>query len=840
MVSRYRVEGLLGQGGMGAVYRARQAQPDRAVALKLIRPGVGDDGLIRRFLLEAEVLGRLQHAAIAQIHEAGTTDAGLGAQPYFVMELIEGVPLTRYVRERGSGLRERLELFARICDGVQHAHQKGVIHRDLKPGNILVTSDGQPKILDFGVARATDSDVQAATVQTDVGQIIGTVPYMSPEQVSGDPAELDTRSDVYALGVILYELLTGRMPYDLARRLIHEAVRIIREEEPTRLSALDRSLRGDVETIALKALEKEKNRRYQSAGDVASDVRRFLADEPISARPASAAYQLSKFARRHKGLVGGAATALLLLVAGIIGTSLALTRALVAEAEAGRRADAEAAARRETAAALRTAEASRVETEQVADFQDGMLRGLDAREMGRGLVARMIDAVREAKAKAGAKGESLDAELAGLAQELGLANATNVAVRSLDETILARAEAAANERFAGSPVIRARLLQTIARILRELGLPERAVAPQESALSLRRAALGPGDRATLHSMSERAVLLQDLGKLEEAESLCRETLEARERLFGSEDPDVAESLTNLGGALIMRGRAREAEDCWRRALPLMRRAHGEEHPATVTALNNIGGLLQTLGRADEAEPFYREAVEKNEHVLGANHPLTLAALSNFGNILWERDRFEDAEPVQRGAYEGMRRTLGDDHPSTINALNNLGVTLHDLKRLDEARAMIAESLQRRRRVLGENHPQTLISQGSLGLVLQDLGDLDEAERVLTDVLERRRAVLSTFHPSTLQSMNNLSYLIRKKKDWARAEPLAVQCAQSSMKVARPGHPQTVRYLENLVDLYTEWDMADPGRGHDAKAAEWASRLDEARAAAGASKPAAGS
>ena len=335
-VGQYDIIDVLGEGGMGIVYRARQANPDRVIALKVIRPGMATAGLIRRFEYEAQVLGRLRHPCIAQIHEAGTAETDYGTQPYFAMELVEGRPLLDYAEAAGLGSRERLELLARVCDGVHHAHQKGVIHRDLKPGNILVEETGQPKILDFGVARVTDADIRTATMQTSTGQLLGTLPYMSPEQVAGDPAELDLRSDVYALGVIAYELLAGRLPYDLRDTTIAEAARVIRDVEPGRLSLIDRAFRGDVDTIVARALEKDRERRYQSARELGADIRRSLADEPIVARPTSAVYQLRRFARRNKALVGGVATAFVLLVAGIVGTTYGLVAAR-AERDVARR-----------------------------------------------------------------------------------------------------------------------------------------------------------------------------------------------------------------------------------------------------------------------------------------------------------------------------------------------------------------------------------------------------------------------------------------------------------------------------------------------------------------------
>lgn len=381
-IGRYHILRKIGEGGMGVVYEARQENPSRTVALKVIRPGLVSRNTLRRFQQEAHVLGQLHHPGIAHIYEAGTAPVEVPGgstvqQPYFAMEFVRGQPLPVFAEQVELGTRERLELVARVCDAVEHAHQHGVIHRDLKPGNILVASDrsepvadstttrsgtrgvrsvGQPKILDFGVARATDSDVQTMTLQTDVGQVIGTVPYMSPEQVVGDPVLLDKRSDVYALGVILYELLARRLPHDVRGRSIAEAARIIREEEPSRLSSVSTVFRGDVETIVAKALDKDRTRRYESAADLAADIRRYLADEPIVARPPSTFYQLQKFARRNRALVGGVVLAFAALACGAVATTWFAIREsrerrraekLLIEAQAARDAEAREHARAE-------------------------------------------------------------------------------------------------------------------------------------------------------------------------------------------------------------------------------------------------------------------------------------------------------------------------------------------------------------------------------------------------------------------------------------------------------------------------------------------------------------
>ena len=330
----YEILELLGRGGMGIVYKARQQNPDRLVALKVIRSDLASEEMLKRFQIETATLGRLQHPGIARIYEAGTAMVDGYQQPFFAMEFIEGMPLQQWMAETALDDAAVLALMVRICDAVQHAHQQGVIHRDLKPDNIMVDEHGCPRILDFGLARSTDADIAVTRANTTAGQILGTLPYMAPEQAAGQQDAIDTRCDVYALGVITYELLAGRLPLSFNKAMVHEAIRIIQEEEPERLSTFNRSSRGDLETIVRKAMEKEKGQRYESVSALAADLDRFLKNEPISARSPGTLYQISKFARRNRVLVVGVAGIFASLIIGVIGTSIGMYRAGQAQREA--------------------------------------------------------------------------------------------------------------------------------------------------------------------------------------------------------------------------------------------------------------------------------------------------------------------------------------------------------------------------------------------------------------------------------------------------------------------------------------------------------------------------
>ena len=450
-IGGYSIKIAIGSGGMGSVYLAQQENPKRDVAIKVMNAGVVSRKAMRRFEFEAQTLGKLQHPSIAQIYEAGTYDDGSGARPFFAMEYVAGAKeLNDYVDDNDIDQRTRLELFCTACEGVEYGHRRGVIHRDLKPGNILVDEEGNPKIIDFGVARSTNSDSVSATMATEAGQLIGTLQYMSPEQVELDPGELDTRSDVYALGVMLYELLIGRLPYDLTGTSLTQAANRIREIQPQRLGEINANLKGDLETICLKALEKDREQRYQTVNDLAEDVRRYLADEPIMARPPTRAEQFRRFVRKNKAASVATCVVALALVA-------ATTISVVFAVEAGRQRD--EASRQQAIAEAKTAEVQKqAEDMQVMiDFQSRQLSNIDVKAMGATLKVKMI--------------EELDVD----AFEVEGIDFTGSVVGLLKEHIFDTALITINKQFEDQPLVRAKLLQAVAHSLRRLGHPKSAV-----------------------------------------------------------------------------------------------------------------------------------------------------------------------------------------------------------------------------------------------------------------------------------------------------------------------------------------------------------------------------
>ena len=724
-LGNYRIVRKIAEGGMGAVYEAEQENPRRTVALKIVRAGFASDELLRRFQHEAQILGRLHHPGIAQVFEAGTAPTPSGPQPFFAMELVDGEPLTEFAERHRLDVRGRLELMIKICDAVHHAHQKGVIHRDLKPANILVDARGQPKVLDFGVARATDSDVRNATLQTDVGQLLGTLPYMSPEQVAADPLELDTRSDVYALGVILYELLSGRRPYDLSAKMIHEAARVIRETDPVPISSIDRVFRGDVENIVEKALEKDKTRRYASAAELAVDIQRHLRDEPIVARPASTIYQLRKFARRNKVVVLSASAVFVALVAGLIASRLQAVRAIAAENLARERLV-------EVDQALGQVEAKRKEAE--ANFA-----------LARDAVARYLDNVSD------------NAELKAHGLEPLRKHLLETAREFYDQFVKLHGQ---------DPALRADLAEAhfrLGNIHRETGDGPRAVEEYRSAVALYDALGkegGPGAdrnvRQALVVSGNLGLALAEIGKNDDSEAAYRRALALEALVEADAKPDpffqssVANDHDNLGTLLDHTGRGSEGEKAHLDAIRIRERL-ATDHPDDpghvndlVKAYNNLASLYATTQRLAEALPYFEKSVDLSEKLV-QGHPGDVdqentlgASLNNLGAIYTLLGKLKEARATHERALP-VREKAAREHPAVLEYRLHLAGTYCNLgelgcreglpdrgiDRLDQAAAQLESLLS--------EHPQDATARYYLsytcswrGRALDELGRADEA------------------------------------------------------------------------------------------------------------------
>ena len=703
-VGPFRLLERLGEGGFGVVFLAEQTEPvTRRVALKIIKPGMGSREVLARFEAERQALAMMDHPCVAKVFHGGTTEHGL---PYFAMEYVEGEPITSFCDRHRLALDDRLSLFVRVCEAVQHAHAKGVIHRDLKPGNVLAAYDAdgraQPKVIDFGIAKALDRPLSEATVFTEHGQMIGTPEYMSPEQAEMGPLGVDTRTDVYALGVILYELLTGRRPFDgetLRAAGLAEIHRIIREVEPprpsTRLSepgeapasidrvASDRRtqarsltgiLRRDLDWVAMRCLEKDRERRYATPSELASDVRRYLADEPLVAGPPSVSYRAAKFLRRHRAaaLTGG-----VVAVALVAATAVSARFAVVAA--------------RERAGAEREAAAARAVTEFLTD----------------------------------------DLLLAAGLEDDGATPDPDVRVSEA----LDRASARVGDRFDDAPLVRARVLSTIGRAYRAIGVPARAVRPLEEAGALFRAQGGTDPADLIRNDLALGLARWRLGESAEALETIRAALAEAE---GARDRDPAVywgARAELGNALKHDGRADEAEAEYRAVIEGRTRDLGPGDPSIAVTRYNLALLpvaraleARRAGDEEAARALFeeglgllREAERALEDAYGPDHRRTLAAVSEVAVQLNRLDRLDEAAPIYDDLVPRLERTLGAGHHRTLMATANNGILRQKLGRHGEAAAMLARALDGFRVAEGDASGTTVAVAGLLATSLLETG-----------------------------------------------------------------------------------------------------------------------
>ncbi|MGE3108132.1 MAG: tetratricopeptide repeat protein [Phycisphaerales bacterium] len=699
-IGSYRVLRRIGTGGMGVVYLAEQHHPRRVVALKLIRPGLASPGVLQRFEHEAQALGRLRHPGIAAIFEAGAARTALGVQPYVAMEYIAGPPLLQFAGARGLTVAQRVELMARIADAVQHAHTKGVIHRDLKPGNILIetpdaaagvhgAADFQPKILDFGVSRITDPGPLDESIHTAPGAVLGTIPYMSPEQFDPSGAA-DTRTDTYALGVIAYELLTGALPIEVRSAALGAAARAICETPPARPSALHRSLRGDLDTILLKALEKDPARRYQTAAALADDLRRVLVNQPIQARPASTGYQFRKLVARHT-ISSALVAALFVLVLGF-GAWMSV---MYARAERLR---------------------------QTAQEREGR-----ARRMSQVL----IDSLRAADPLIF---RSRDIETR----------------RAIANEILGIGTRRINDQLGDDPLLQAELQVAIAQIYDNLGLFAEALDLNERALESRRRLLGPMDPAVAEVLHFAAQSAYASSSPERAYQMMKEAVGIFENGGHTDHILYSASLSQFGTYALAAGHLDEAMTAFDRAGLLKQQVPGHEHGVYAITLNGVAGVLDSRGLHAEAEVVLRRAIELAGVDYPDDSPVIASLLNNLAWVIFAQHRAQEALEFGRRALDIRLKRLGPDNVKTADSLLVLGTITLDIGRAGDAEPLLRNALRLREAHVPDNIGLLGEARCALALCLGSLGRFDEAEPLMRDGIEALRRGLGPAHPTTLQ------------------------------------------------------------------------------------------
>ena len=902
-IGPYQLLKRLGEGGMGEVWLAEQRQPvQRRVAVKLIKRGMDTRRVILRFEAERQALAMMDHPAIAKVHDAGETPQG---RPYFVMEHVKGVPITSHCDRQKLSNRERLELFVQVCEGVQHAHQKAVMHRDLKPSNVLVSmQDGRavPKIIDFGMAKAMAQKLTERTLFTETGTLLGTPEYMSPEQAEMTGQDVDTRTDVYSLGVMLYELLTGALPFDPKelRKAGHAGIaRKIREEEPSKPSArvetlepdvsatsaarrrtgiagLRRQLSGDLDWITMKALEKDRTRRYGSPSELAADILRHLNDQPVTAGAPSVSYRAGKFIRRHRAGVLLTAAAALVLVAFSVTTSMQASRTAAerdrANAEAGLALQVSSFLARlfwESAPADRPVESiTALEilergAERVRDdLPDQPL--LQARMMGviggvymelgrydeaaelfeetarirrrelppghRETAEALIDLGR-VRARQGQYGESerlFDEALQILEDspdEPLLASGLGGLVQlHLDRGLYRRAEPVARRALSirerhepeADGTLTARL--DLGEICYRLGLLEEAEELAASGLAWARERLGPHHVRVASAANLLGRILQAAGRYEEADAPLRLAIDVQERNLGALHPDLRLSINALAVLNARLGRFREAEPLFRRSVEIAEAVHGPDHANVGGALVNLANVRRDLGLYEEAEQTYIRALAVLERAVGPDAPNVAMACGNLGSLYHRQKRYEEAATQNRRALEIREKALGPEHKDVALALDNLAASYRELGRYEEAERLLLRARKVRLMIFAPDHPDMARSHHNLALVYREQGRQVEAIELFEKAIELREEQLGSDHPKLAWSLTGLAVLHRERGEHDRAEPLFRRALTILERTLGPEHPDLAGLLEDYANL-----LRRTGREAEADALETRAR-----------------
>ncbi|HMP02255.1 MAG TPA: tetratricopeptide repeat protein [Gemmatales bacterium] len=790
---KYRLIEPLGEGGMGQVLLAQQTEPvKRAVAVKVIKAGMDSRAVLARFDAERQALAIMDHPHIAKVFDAGTTPGG---EPFFVMELVRGTAITQFCDDRRLTPRQRLELFVPVCQAIQHAHQKGVIHRDIKPSNVLVALYDDrpvPKVIDFGVAKATGQTLTEQTLVTGLGTVVGTLEYMSPEQASLNQVDVDTRSDVYSLGVLLYELLTGSTPMDrkrLHRAAIFEMLRIVREVEAPRASErlstsdtlpsvaanrgiepaeLSRLLRGELDWVLLKALEKDRTRRYETANGLARDIQRFLADEVVEARPPSTAYRLQKLIRRHKGKVLAAGLILATLLAGIVGTTWGLLEANRARAAESERATGERLAKEQAERERDEKEQQRRFAQAIADFLKDDLLALTSVEGQDRFGDPKVDLLGK-----------------------------DATVRQL----LDRAAAKLDQRHDLAPNIEAELRWMIGVNYRALGQYSPAIAHLERAMDLARKTFGRDHPETLHAQNSLAMAYSAAGRYADAQRLFEENLRQTRTACGPDHPDTLNSMSNLARAYQVAGHLDRALPLHVETLKLSQAKLGADHPDTILYMGSLAQCYRSVGKLDLALPLLEQAAALAMAQFGADRPQTLWCQEALANGYRDAGRLDRAVPLLEEVCKGYSAKFGSEHPLTLRSMDSLAGAYVSSGKRNQAVPLYEEALRLSREKLGPDHPETLTFMNNLAECYRIGGQWDRALPLLEEALKRQRATLGPDHPDTLTSMNNLALSYQAAGQIEQAVPLFEETLRQQKAKQGPDHRNTLTCMNNLGMAY---------------------------------------